>query len=141
MKKLLTVFILMFVMCFATSHTADAQVQYYRTTAFASKQKDNNGTWSDWTDWQKSNMTATINLTDDVIKIYSPTIQIYHVTELVSKNENSYYYEMEAVFRVYDQDGDKGTLRLIIDKEKNSYIYIEFGNIMWRYRVLRTDTK
>lgn len=133
MKKLLTVFILMFVMCFATSHTADAQVQHYRTTAFAYKQKDNNGNWTKWSDWEDSDLIVTIELTNDVIKIYSPKTQTYKVLSDESTPSDSSGKQVK--FRVIDQDGDYGYVRLRIENNGNSQIYVDFANVMWVYNV------
>lgn len=118
--------------------TANAQTYAYRTTAFAMKQVTSYGVWTDWTDWQSSDMLITINFDTDVIKIYSPMTQIYRITKHVSNyRDNSGGTQSE--YRFIDQDGDIGTLRLRIEINGNSQIYIDFSNVMWVYNVVRIN--
>ena len=44
----------MILLCLCVA-TINAQTYYYTTTEFAYKQKIN-GQWTDWSDWEKSNM-------------------------------------------------------------------------------------
>ena len=64
MKKLL----MMILLCLCVV-TINAQTYYYNTTEFAYKQKIN-GQWTNWSDWEKSNMLVTIDFTNDIIRIY-----------------------------------------------------------------------
>ena len=117
--------------------SSNAQVQYYRTTAFACKTTNAYGNWTDWTDWEYSNMTITINLNNDVVKIYSPTTQTYRITQYLRNfTDNSGGKQIE--FKFIDQDGDRGHMRLRVESNGNSQIYIEFANCMWVYNVVRT---
>lgn len=119
--------------------TADAQVQYYRTTAYA-EAKIYNGVYT-WGDWQDSNMLLVINLNTDVIKIYSPTQQIYMVYGTY-KNGDAYTDSSggrNVKFYVIDQDGDKGEIRLRIESNGNSQVYVDFKNVAWVYNVVRTS--
>lgn len=115
---------------------ANAQIQYYRSTAYA-QANVYNGRYV-WGDWQSSNMTITINLNTDVITIYSPRTQIYCVVSV-----GDVYYDSDGgkqvPFKVIDQDGDRGTIRLRIESNGNSQIYVDFSNVAWVYNVVRTS--
>ena len=136
MKKFLFVLMLMLGFVFTS---ANAQVQYYRTTAYA-EARVYNGTYV-WSDWQKSDMTLVINLNTDVITIYSPRIQIYQVYG-TANNGNAYTDSSGGTnikFYVIDQDGDRGEVRLRIERNGNSQIYVDFNNVAFVWNVVRTQ--
>lgn len=112
---------------------ANAQVYRYKTTKFAMKQVVN-GRWTDWSKWEDSNILITIDWTNDMVKIYSPVEQTYYLTRFVGE----YKDESDGVqyeFYFIDQDGDKGALRLRIEKNGSSQLYVDFANLMWVYVV------
>ena len=115
---------------------ANAQVQYYRSTAYA-QANVYNGRYV-WSDWQSSNMTITINLNTDMITIYSPRTQIYRVVSAGDAYNDS-NGGRQVSFKVIDQDGDRGTIRLRIESNGNSQIYVDFSNVAWVYNVVRTS--
>lgn len=129
-KLLLLVFLFMGV-------SVSAQVIKFRTVAYSENRYDFNlQRWNGWSDWEKSNMLLTIDLQNDVIKVYSPTPQIYKVYE----SGESYYDsdgDLNMLFNFIDQDYDKGAVRLLQRRSGSSEIYIEFLNVRWCYRVLR----
>ncbi len=123
-------------MMFSFVISSNAQVQYYKTTAFA-EAKIYNGTYY-WGDWQSSSLVITFNLNTDVITIYSPKTQIYKVY----KTGNAYTDSKggrQITFYVIDQDYDKGTVRLRIESNGNSQVYVDFLNCAWCYNVIRTS--
>ena len=115
---------------------AQSSILWFRTTEFAWKQKEY-GVWSDWTDWEKSNMKVKFDLNRDQIVIFSPNIQIYNV---LSIEEPPYDPNGQQVkYRVIDQDDDFGYIRLRIENNGNSQIYIDFADVKWVYNVIRTQ--
>ena len=132
MKK----FIFIFLMIFGFVISSQAQIQYYKTTSFA-EAKIYNGTYY-WGDWQSSNMVLTINLNTDVITIYSPKTQVYKVYKTGNVFTDSKDGK-QVTFYVIDQDYDKGTVRLRIESNGNSQVYIDFLNCAWCYNVIRTS--
>ena len=123
------------VLCFAFIGL-NAQTYSYRSTEFAYKYVNDYGKWTDWSDWERSNILITINFNTDIVKIYSPKTQTYHITEFVRNyTDNSGGQQVE--FRFVDQDYDRGTMRLRIESNGNSQIYIDFSNLMWVYNVVR----
>lgn len=132
MKK----FIFIFLMIFEFVTFSHAQIQYYKTTSFA-EAKIYNGKYY-WGDWQSSNLVLTINLNTDVITIYSLNTQIYKVYktgDVFTDNKGG----RQVIFYVIDQDYDKGTVRLRIESNGNSQVYIDFLNCAWCYNVIRTS--
>lgn len=131
MKRFLMIFALLLSIV-----AANAQVQYYRSTAYA-QSNVYNGRYV-WSDWQSSNMTITINLNTDMITIYSPRTQIYRVVSAGDAYNDS-NGGRQVSFKVIDQDGDRGTIRLRIESNGNSQIYVDFSNVAWVYNVVRTS--
>ena len=126
---------LFLILCLFIGFTASAQIINFRTTAYAQK-INNYGTWTDWSNYQPSDMLVTIDLYNDVVTINSPKTQVYAIYESLGN-----YYDSDGdynmVFRFIDQDYDYGIMRLLQRVSGYSEIYIEFSNIMWVYRVRR----
>ncbi len=112
-----------------------AQTYTYRTTGFSYKYKASYG-WTDWSPWESSNMKLTINYDDDIVIIYSKQMQVYHIYEYVS-NYTDDSGGKQVKFNFIDQDYDKGTMRMRIERNGNSQIYIDFADVMWVYNVVR----
>ncbi len=131
MKRLLFVFALIMGFAFC----ANAQVYRYKTTYFAMKQVVN-GKWTNWSKWEESDMLVTIDWTNDVVKIYSPATQTYYLTKFVGeyKDESG---GVQYEFNFIDQDDDKGTMRLRIESNGSSQLYVDFANIMLVWVVRR----
>ena len=86
-------------------------------------------------------MTLVINLNTDVITIYSPRIQVYQVYGMAN-NGNAYRDSSGGTnikFYVIDQDGDRGEVRLRIERNGNSQIYVDFNNVAFVWNVVRTQ--
>lgn len=131
MKKVLVTLAL--ILC-ALGSFAQSNVIWFRTTEFAWKQKEY-GVWSDWTDWEDSNMKVKFDLNKDQIIIYSPIIQVYTVLGVDEPPYDSGGQQVK--YRVIDQDYDRGHVRLRIENNGNSQIYIDFADLKWVYNVIR----
>lgn len=132
MKKLITIIVLLFGLTMAVH----AQTIWFRTTSFASA-KVYNGNYY-WGDWEKSNLSMSIDLDSDIITIYSQVKQIYFVTKCGETYIDAAGGK-QLIMYVIDQDRDRGTLRLRTESNRNSQIYIDFNNIAWCYNVVRTN--
>lgn len=71
-------------------------------------------------------------------KFYEESVetQIYKVLEQVKSPYDSNGTQVK--FRVIDQDYDKGFLRLRVENNGNSQIYVDYADISWVYNVVRT---
>lgn len=136
MKRYLLIFVLMCGMLFGAYIDSNAQTYYYKTYEFAIKYKGSNGVWGNWSNWEKSNMVLTIDLDTDVITVYSEKRQVYRVLEAMGTYTDE-SQGRQTKFYVIDQDGDLGYVRLRIEKNGNSQVYIDFNDVMWVYNVRR----
>lgn len=134
MKKFILTFFFLFGLLGVSQ--IDAQIYKYNTFQFAYKVKNTSGIWTSWSDWETSDMLLTINLDTDVITVYSTRRQVYKVLD----DMGAYTDESggrQQKFYVIDQDGDYGYVRLRIETNGNSQVYIDFNDIMWVYNVKR----
>ena len=117
--------------------TASAQsTQWYNASSYAYRYV-NNGYWSSWTDWISCSVNIKFDLTTDIIDIYSNKHQRYKV---LYQEQNPYDINGQQVkFRVIDSDGVYGHIRLRIENNGNSQIYVDFSNCSWVYNVRRTQ--
>lgn len=128
MKKYLVILFLF------VSTIVDAQTYYFKAFQFAYKEVNSYGKWTNWSNWEPSSVYITMDLDTDKIVIYSPTTQVYQILSYSSSyTDNS--GGKQSSFRFIDQDGDIGTLRLRVERNGNSQIYIDFANVMWVYNV------
>ena len=130
--------IILMAMLFGAANKADAQTLYFKTYQFAIKYKTNYG-WTDWSDWKESDMKLKIDLDDDLIVIYSPNVQVYKVL----RHEGNYTDDSggkQIKFYAIDQDDDYGYVRLRVEKNGNSQVYVDFNDVMWVYNVRRVSS-
>lgn len=118
--------------------TADAQTYSYRSTEYAIKKTNSSGQWLSWSDWEPSNIRITMNLDTDIVRVYSATPQVYRITEFLQQYTDESGGK-QLKFKFVDQDGDRGYMRLRVETNGNSQLYIEFNNVMWVYNVRRVD--
>lgn len=112
-----------------------AQTQWFKATELAIKVV-NNGNWTKWSDWESVDINIKFDLSNDLIIIYSQEIQIYKVLDQVKSPYDSNGTQVK--FKVLDQDYDKGFLRLRVENNGNSQIYVDYADISWVYNVVRT---
>ncbi len=136
MKKFLFTFLMMLTMMLGTSIDANAQTYNYRSTEFSYKYMNNNGYWTNWSEWEPSNIRIKIDFDDDTIIIYSKSVQVYQVTDYLGKYTDESGGQ-QTKFKVIDQDSDIGTVRLRIEQNGNSQLYVDFADVMWVYNVRR----
>lgn len=118
-----------------SNNSDSVQIWYFKTTAFAHSQNVN-GSWKKWSNWEDSDMLLTMDLTNDIITIYSPKPQTYTIYSNPEKGYDS-DGDYKIVFDFIDQDEDHGAMWLMQRKSGASEIYIFFANIKWCYRVKR----
>lgn len=112
-----------------------AQTYNYTAYEFAYKEAVY-GYWSSWSNWERCDILVQIDFTRDVVRIYSADTQVYQILDYVKKFTDSSGGQ-QAEFRFIDQDYDLGTMRLRIERNGTSQMYIEFANVMWVYNIRR----
>ena len=132
MKKFLIVALLSLVSMFSY-----AEDQWYLATSYAYRYVNSYGNWTSWTDWLNCSVNIRFDLDDDVITVYSERTQVYVVIDYNGKSSDGQGGTYLS-YRVIDQDYDYGTIRLRIESNGNSQMYVDFANVMWVYNVRRT---
>lgn len=126
--------ILLIVIFTLVTFSVSAETWRFKTKAYSQREMSY-GYWREWSDWCPSNINITMNLDTDIITIFSPRTQYYSITSYVGNyTENG---AAVAEYKFIDQDGDRGTLLLVIKPNGQSEIYIKFANIQWAYIVIR----
>ena len=141
-KHFFLTIIMMLTLSFTSIQSVNAQnytTQWYKTTAFASQTYNYYAqTWNNWTPWQDSNMNIKFDLANDVIVVYSPQIQVYTVFSVGSAYTDKSGGQ-QVKFLARDGDGDRVDIRLRIEKNGNSQIYVDYADMRWVYNVIRTQ--
>ena len=130
MKK----FLLLLVVMLTCVITTNAQTLQFRSEAYSQKTLTSYG-WSNWSNWEKCNVSITINLNNDQVTIYSNRTQYYQIYDYSGSYMDGTTQCVD--YRFYDQDGDRGTMTLAVKSNGQSEIYIRFANIQWSYVVRR----
>lgn len=110
---------------------SQAQTQWYRATEFAIKFQG-----YEWTDWESVSISIKFDIDKDMIVIYSQETQVYKIIEQVASPYDSGGQQVK--FTVIDQDFDRGHIRLRVEDNGNSQIYVDFSDVSWVYNVVRT---
>lgn len=112
---------------------------WYRTTGFK-QAAVYNGSYNWPSQWEPSNINICIDTDNDMVTIYSPRTQVYAIYE--SYNNGNAYRDsgggQTVKFYAVDHDYDKCTIRLRVESNGNSQIYVDFSNVAWVYNVRRT---
>lgn len=132
MKKFLV--LIMFLINFPFISNAQ-EIIWFKATSLSYRYVNDYGYWTNWSDWEKCDVRIKFELTDDVIVIYSNKNQFYKVISLVDPPYDSNGKTIK--YRILDGDGDYGFIRLRIENNGNSQIYVDFNNVSWVYNVVR----
>ena len=131
MKK--TIFILMLLLSISLSLNAEAL--WYKAYKYNYHTKNmSTGEWNPWNKWEKCDIDVKIDTDKEVVVIYSNKTQTYRITEYVTALEDV-KGGSQIKMKIIDQDGDKGDLRLRVDKNDVLQIYIDFPNVTMVYCV------
>lgn len=127
MKKIFVLLLLLFTVTFSYSQ----EIAKFRTTEAAFKLNE------EWSDWISTRINIIFDFTNDKIIIYSKDIQVYKVLEELDPPYDA--TGRQIAFQVIDQDFAYGIIRLRIENNGNSQIYIDFKDISIVYNVKRTN--
>lgn len=117
--------------------TLSAEEQWYNSQSYAYKYKTNYGSWSSWSDWQTCNLNIKFDLNSDWIIIYSNKTQYYKVIQFRGQR-TELDGSQQAYFIANDANGGRVQIRLRMETNGNSQIYVEYSDAMWVYNVVRT---
>lgn len=119
-------------LCFLLSTIIlSAETLRFKTTGFSYRERN----FYSWSNWKSESSNIKIVLSNDILTIYSPTIQIYtlyNAQDPYQDNDGDYILKSNFI----DQDGDKGEFDLIYRWRDDMWqMYIRFNNIQWVYDV------
>jgi hypothetical protein len=123
---------------FLFQFVAYAQVYKMKAFAFSFKYEQENGLWTNWSEWEECNVLCTIDANKERISIYSKETQIYDIIE----NEGSFYDEDgDWIWPLVGIDNEGGMCRVRIIKKESGDIelYVDYEDIIWAYSVYNLD--
>lgn len=134
MKK----FLLLFFMLIGFTMSSYAQsIQWYKATSFAYNQTNSYGNWVGWSDWERSTVQIKFDTSEDIIVIYSPKVQAFAIYDYITPPYDA--TGTQVGFAAYDGEGVRCHIRLRIENNGNSQVYIEYSNLIYVYNVIRTS--
>lgn len=113
-----------------------AETLWFKAFSYSYHETNSYGYWKEWSPWYSCDVNIKFDLSDDAIIIYSKRTQIYVITEYAGEGTDSDGGKQIA-YRVIDQDYDRGTIRLRIERNGNSQLYVDFADVGWVYNVRR----
>ena len=132
MKKILTLIVISFM--FISNEIIAQNLKYY-TTDFSVKIKYDDGSWSNWSDWEDSHCLVNINLDREEINIYSSTPQEF----TIYKYEEGSIYDNDGGEQIklfcVDKDGLRCTIRLRI-YENTLQLYVDYNDVVYVYNLI-----
>lgn len=128
-KKLLLslIFLLTFV-------SISAQSYWYRANSFAMAVKYYGEYY--WNDWESSVVKININYNTNKVYIYSPETQIYTMKYVTFNGSDGEFGRVIGI-RVIDRERNNALMKLRIEYNGNSQLYIVYDNCAWVYNIER----
>lgn len=131
-------FIIPFLLFFFTHQEIKAQTYRFKADSFSVIEKNNNGKWGKWTEFNKTPVVITLDGTKDRIVINSQEIQLYRILaygeKIVEKNKET------IPMKCADNNG--GLLTILIVTKKNEegrkQFYINYDDVKIVYNVYVT---
>ena len=145
-SKNIPVFVLVLLLTFSFSDSfAQSDITYFETIEFAYKEKTENGTWTDWSDWEDSHliMCWVNNDSTDIFIINSETTQIYTVFEYCEEVTDKAGGK-QLILKAKDQNNGICKIRYRIDEYSLvgiSQLYIIYNNMKVVYNIRKISEK
>lgn len=117
-----------------SSFDVKAQTNKYQTYKFSFATKDKHGEWTDWSEWEDSDVLVVFNGDKDRITIYSEKIQEYDIYENNGREKDE-YGGITAAFRCVDDNGLRCRIRVREQADGAVQLYIDYKDIMWVYGI------
>lgn len=132
MKKIISLLAIIFISC---SVSAQSYMNFTATSCAIASVNSYSGKYI-WSDWYKCSVEIIFDINRDNIYIRSNSPQRYTIIREAKQYIDSGGGK-QVIFNVVDQDGDIGILRLRIERNGNSQLYVDFSDIAWCYNVIR----
>lgn len=128
MKKIIAFLIFISTVC-----SLNAQTYKYKTNSFAYKLYENNR-WSNWSEWQESNMLVVISLDRDVINIYSDKMQEYDIIDYSGEQKDD-SGGTSLVFQCVDREGLRCQIRVRMQTDGYRQLYVDYNDMTFVYGI------
>ena len=127
--------LLIFIFSIISILSISATTMTFKSTGFSYRERN----YYSWSNWRSESSNVTIMMMDNILIIYSPTVQTYDLYNLQDP-----YQDVDGDWTLksnfIDQDGDIGEFDLIYRwKDEMWQIYIRFNNIQWVYDVVQIN--
>ena len=125
----------------ALSFQAVAQITKFKSTSFATKFKNEySGSWSKWSEFEKTEVLITIDLNNERIKVFSKVEQVYDIIKYYEK-ETDQDGDETLQFQCVNEDGLKCNVRFVILNSQNGQrqLYVDFADMMWVYNIYKLN--
>ena len=136
MKKLLIFTFLLVSSCMAS--VTYASVSKLTAYSVAYKYVDDNGEWTQWTDWEDCNILVVLNLDKDRLSIYSNTTQEYDIISYDDWESDGEGGKV-AGFDCVDAEGLRCRVRWRIAKDMSHQVYVDYNDFCFVYNVVSKD--
>ena len=125
--------LLIFIFSIISILSISATTMTFKSTGFSYRERN----YYSWSNWRSESSNVTIMMMDNILIIYSPTVQTYDLYNLQDP-----YQDIDGDWilksNFIDQDGDIGEFNLIYRWEDEMWqMYIRFNNIQWVYDVIQ----
>lgn len=127
--------LLIFIFSIISILSISATTMTFKSTGFSYRERN----YYSWSNWRSESSNVTIMMMDNILIIYSPTVQTYNLYNLQDP-----YQDVDGDWilksNFIDQDGDIGEFNLIYRWEDEMWqMYIRFNNIQWVYDVVQIN--
>jgi hypothetical protein len=129
MKKLL-LFLILFVLAISSYGQVHKYTAQHSTIRFYNKTIQD---WDPWDQWKESNILVVINITHNVIDVYSARNQSYSI---VQYGEKEYFDDRESVsLFCIDEEGIKCNVDLVKYNNGESHLYVRWRDMQLGYNI------
>ncbi|MBS1516288.1 MAG: hypothetical protein JSS63_14735 [Bacteroidetes bacterium] len=91
------------------------------------------GRWSEWSDWDQTNILITIDIKDERIKVFAASTSIFDIYDW---EEKSNYNSTILYFYTIDSEGDKCRIRFrYSEDEDDRQMYIDYPRFSVVYTI------
>lgn len=129
MKK----FLIMLLLAVGIATTAEAQVVKYRATDVAFKFQTNDGSWSQWSDWESCSVLIVLNLNNATVQIYSKETQEFDIVDKVSDWHNDSSGGQQFEVSCVDKEGKRCNMRFRRQNDGQLQLYVDYRDFMYVY--------
>lgn len=131
-------FIVPFFLLFFSIQDVSAQVYRFKADSFSIIEKNENGKWGKWTDFDDTPVVITLDGKKDRIVVNSKEIQLYRILaygeKVVEKNKET------VLMKCADNEGGLCTIFIVTKKNEDNrkQIYINYDDVKIVYNVYVT---